>query len=175
MKRFPLILGLCAALLAPGPAAPAARAAPRDVSAEIAARRGVIDLAELILMPQLLELRGYDASEQTIIARGCHYVARNRTDIDSLIDVVAAAKLNAAPAPADGYIGQIMVRLHEDGAREHTIVLDQDYDSASASGAYRVADHAATSTTPIQAETKTERDLRFWASQHRTLAGRCGK
>lgn len=169
MKVITLAL---AALLAIGP--PAARAAPRDVSSEIAARRSAINSAELILMPSLLELRGYDPSEQHMVMRGCHYVARDRADLDSLIDVVVDAKLASAAPPAEGYISLMRIQLHEGEHRAHTIVLSEDADNVYANGDYRLAEHGTVSTIPIQAGTKTERDLRFWASQHRPLAtGRC--
>lgn len=169
MKHIILILN--AALLA----APLARAAPRDVSAEIAARRATIESAELALLPRHYEQRN-DLSEQDIERQGCRYALRGRADIDSLVDLIAAAGLATPTTPdVDPYVGQILIRLHE-GERDHTIVLDKDYDNARARGQYRIAERGTTSAAEIEAATSTERDLRFWASQHRSLAtGRCAE
>lgn len=142
---------------------------PRNISAEIGALREKIVSAELVMLPKYYELRGMTGRE--LDYERCRYHVRNKADLDSLIDVIADAKLEAIPANPGGYVGQILIRLNESATKTHEVILDQDFDNADTRGEYRLTQHdATTDTTAIQAGTKTERDLRFWASQHRSLA-----
>lgn len=144
-----------------------------DISRAISDVRSVISSAEVYLISRG-SIRAYE--EIDVVRSGCRYVVTSAADLDSLIEVMANARLEQVPPSADGYDARILIRLHLRDARVHALVLGPDYSNANSNGEYRFPAGAATSVIPVEAKNGIERDLRFWASQHRSLAPKaCGR
>lgn len=163
---------LLSALACFHPAALAAEAF-KDVSKEISGARSVIRSAEVYLLG--LRDDRFTVEESDVVRSGCRYVVTTAADRDSLIDVLADAQLVQLPASPEADSPRIIIRLSQGDARTFTLVLGPDYSTANSHGEYRVTGNAINSAVPVVANNGIERDMRFWASQHRSLAPKaCG-
>jgi hypothetical protein len=147
----------------------------KDVSKTISDLRSVIGSANVYLIGRDQSfIRAYD--EIDVVRSGCRYVITSAADLDSLIEVLANARLEQVPASEDGYDARIVIRLYQGDSRVHTLVLGPDYSNANSNGEYRFPAGATNSVIPVEAKNGIERDLRFWVSQHRSLAPKaCGR
>lgn len=146
----------------------------KDVSKEISDARSIIRSAEVYLIARDSSFR-YNFGESDVIRGGCRYVITSAADLDSLIDVLANVQLLQVPASQEEDDARIVIHLSQGDARIYTLVLGPDYSTANSRGEYRVTGNAINSVVPVVATNGIERDLRFWASQHRSLAPKaCG-
>lgn len=172
MKRANAGAILLSAWVCLGPPAFAAEAS-KDVSREISDARSDIRSAEVYLLG--LRDDRFTVEEIDVVRSGCRYVVTSAADLESLIDVLADAQLVQAPASQEADDPRIVIRLSQGNARNYALVLGPDDSDANSRGEYRVTGNAVNSTVPVMATKGIERDLRFWASQHRSLAPKaCG-
>lgn len=144
-----------------------------DISKAISDVRSVISSADVYLISRG-SIRAYEESD--VVRSGCRYVITNGTDLTSLIDVLASARLEKVPASQDGYDARIVIRLYQGDSRVHALILGPDYSNANSNGEYRFSVGATHSAIPVEAKNGIERDLRFWVAQHRSFASKaCGR
>jgi hypothetical protein len=170
MKLFPAAIHGCAGglvMLACSHQLAFAANAGKDVSEEIDAPRSSARYVELHIITGDVSFRS-DLDEAGVIRLGCHFRATDQADIAGLIDVVAQARLTQKTRPLYDYDPRVVVRIYQDSQRYASIVMSMDYDNAAAQGLYRHDD--GTDGVPVEAKNGIHKELRFWASQHGSLA-----
>lgn len=173
-KTFLLAFVIGAAMPALIPPA-VANEAVENVSKQIRDMRAHVTSAEIYLIPSNMESR-YDYGENDVVRMGCRYVVDKTADLDSLLEVLVTAQFTQVMPSNHEYDARMVVRFRQGDSKLHTLVLGPDYDNANANGEYRVMANGLDHAISVEAKNKIERDLRFWASQHRSLAGKaCGE
>lgn len=150
MKELAL---LCIAALA----TPLARAAPRDISAEIAALRPSIISAKLYAnRHDNFTYRRQQREED--VARGCYY-AETGDNLGSLLDLLASAGLKEIAPNKYGFEARTVLYLTTEGGATIPLVLSMENSNASVRGEYN---HAV----PVEARGGFGAALREWEARH---------
>lgn len=148
--------------------------AVEDVSRQLSDLRASIDSAEVFLIARDTSPI-HNFGEYDVVRTGCRYIVKKATDLGSLMDVLVNARLTQVPENEDGYDGRVLIRLYQGGSVIRSLLLGPGYSNANSYGAYKVVASGSDRTFPVEAKNRIERDLRFWAAQHRSLAIRaCG-
>lgn len=156
MKHAMLILNLCiAALLA---ATTLARAAPRDISAEIAALRPSIVSAKVYAVENNLTGR-INRSEESV-ARGCYYAATG-DDLSALLDVLASGELKEAAPRRYGVDARTVIYLATRNGTTTALTLSREFSTQAIRGDYD-------RTVPVEARMGLGAALGEWEAR-RTL------
>jgi hypothetical protein len=141
----------------------------KDVSKEMSELRSSATTVDLYLAAKDVTYRA-DLHEADVLRMGCHYRAQNAQDVGELLDLVVNANWVSTQPSVYGYDARIVVHVHQGNAHYVSLVITPDYSNAYARGMYYSGPRtASTQEVTVEARSKIEKDLRFWASQHETL------
>lgn len=147
---------ICIAALA----TPLARAAPRDVSAEIAALRPSIVSAKLYAVTSNLSPRS-NRTEETV-ARGCYYAATG-DDLGALLDVLVSSGLTEVAPRKYGFDVRTVIYLATNSGATVALTLSREYSTQPIRGEYA-------RTVPIEARMGLGAALTKWEASRALIS-----